>query len=411
MLRKANSRRWALFLLALCLGVVGAARGDVTSEEERKKLIAQLAKRYPPKVEQEFGKRIAQEIDKQFGVVDDPEQLARVQRIVNEIAAVSDRPDVKYDVKILNVEVPNAFAISGGYVRVTKGLLRFCQSEHELAGVLAHELAHNCLYHPLRQRDKDRSVQKGQWLALLAALLFNVRAEDVFSLMTIVQLVRANIMAGYSRPMEMEADAVGLEYLSRTKYDPTGFLTVMERFAELARQYYQPPPQLRAWDTHPPSAERCREIVNLMKAKGLPINRAKVLRGFKAFAEQVEVAEGLRVWQVRLGDYVVYQAGPEPVNGKTPEQRMREACDAINNIALARGLGTFAIGGWSKTFEEKGLYTETNREIQLYGQPVLHIAKTDAQLAGMSLPEFHRAVFENFRATLARLEAEGRNPN
>lgn len=378
-----------------CAALVAASVGAfaATPQEE-----AEWARKYPPDAEQRVGKPIVDEADRTYGVVDDPAETQHVAEMVQEIAAVSDRPDVQYDVKIINSDEPNAFAVPGGYVRVTRGLLDMVQSDDELAGVLAHEIAHNCLYHGLRQMDRDKNLQQKQMILLIAALIFG-RPQDIAPVDLTLAVMRANILFGYSRDYESQADHNGLEYLLRTKYNPTGFLTFMERLAAYESRYPILPADQRTFDTHPPSEERVAEILKILHDKGITINRALVLRGFTATVSSAEVEEGVRVWNVKFSDRVIFQPASLP-DGTSAEQRAGPIADKINEMVAARGIDTAVIGLQKR---------QDQYAITLFGRSVILIEPEDARAAGMSENDYASMVRDAFIQAVweANLNARG----
>lgn len=99
----------------------------------------------------ELGEEAANDISKAVVLVDDPEAVAKIQTMLDEIAAVTSRPDVEYRAHIVDSPLVNAFVVPGGWVYVTKGLLDDVESDDELAGVLCHEIAHNVNQHAIQQ--------------------------------------------------------------------------------------------------------------------------------------------------------------------------------------------------------------------------------------------------------------------
>src|SRR3989442_604727 len=93
-------------------------------------------------IERDLGKSVADEIEKEFGVVDDPLLTAWVDRVGQRLAAASGRTNVKYHFKVLDSEDINAVAAPGGFIYINRGTLRFVHSEDELAAVLGHEVGH-----------------------------------------------------------------------------------------------------------------------------------------------------------------------------------------------------------------------------------------------------------------------------
>src|SRR5205085_882663 len=102
-------------------------------------------------LERELGKSVASEIEKEYGVVDDPIVSGWVDRLGKRLASVSGRTDVKYSFKVLDADDVNAVAAPGGFIFVNRGTLRFVKSEDELASVLGHEVGHVAGKHAIKQ--------------------------------------------------------------------------------------------------------------------------------------------------------------------------------------------------------------------------------------------------------------------
>lgn len=352
---------------------------DPTVIQER---VAECGRKWPIEHEREVGGPVAEEYDRETGTVDWPDQVARVEEIVRRLEAASDRPDVEYNVKILDDPLPNAMAIPGGYIRVTTGLLQMVQSDHELAGVLAHEMAHNCLYHGLRQVEDDSKWEKGQLLAVIGVIAgamtgaLDSSTADLQNLPYMVMLARVGWLAGYSRRYEYEADWSGLRYMTAAGYDPSGFYTFMKRLInwEFQNGWRRLPEEYQGWDSHPPTQERLRMVSDFLEERNLVVNRANVCRGFVASAREREVAEGRRLWEVRFGDLVIFQPSDQPVGGLTPQQRAEAIASQINLLVARRGIGTYSI-------KKRG---GDPPSVVLHNVAVIEIHPEDAKLVGLT---------------------------
>jgi predicted Zn-dependent protease len=149
---------------------------------------------------------------------------ALITRVVEQLVAASERPDLKYKVTILNSPAVNAFALPNGQLYVTRGLLALASDNAELASVLSHEMAHVIARHAAIREDQVRQ-----------ATLISRVATDVFNdpQMSALTLAKSKLaLAGFSRSQELEADGIGVGIASRAGYDPFGavrFLSAMGR--------------------------------------------------------------------------------------------------------------------------------------------------------------------------------------
>ena len=185
----------------------------------------------PPKATEQVpaGTREHQRILASYGgAYQDPRLEALISRTVEKLVAASERPNLRYNVTILNSSAINAFALPNGQLYVTRGLLALANDTSELASVLSHEMAHVIARHAAMREDQLKR----------AALVSRV-ATDVFNdpQMSALALARSKIaLASFSRAQELEADGIGVGIASRAGFDPYGavrFLSAMGRNAEL----------------------------------------------------------------------------------------------------------------------------------------------------------------------------------
>jgi predicted Zn-dependent protease len=162
------------------------------------------------------------------GVYHAPELQALMQQTIQRLVAASEKPDLKYRITILNSPAINAFALPGGSLYVTRGLISLANDTAELSSVISHEMAHVLARHAAIREEQIR------------AAVVNSRAiSDTLSdpQLGALALARSRLsIATFSRGQELEADAVGVGIASRAGYDPYGayrFLTSMGRFAQL----------------------------------------------------------------------------------------------------------------------------------------------------------------------------------
>lgn len=186
------------------------------------------------------------------GAYDDPRLEAMLEPIVDKLVAASERPDLKYNITILNSPAVNAFALPSGQLYVTRGMIALSNDNSEIASVLAHEMAHVIARHAAIRDEQMRQ----------AALVSKV-ASDVLTdpQMGALALAKSKIaLASFSRAQEFEADGIGVGISARAGYDPYGatrFLTSMGRNAELKASQTKIDP--RAFDflsSHPATPER-----------------------------------------------------------------------------------------------------------------------------------------------------------
>jgi len=247
----------------------------------------------------ELGEEASRDIAKAVRFVEDEEELARLQAMLDEIAAATDRPDIEYTPHIVASPLVNAFVVPGGWVYITTGLLDGAESDDEVAGVLAHEIAHNVNQHAIRAM---RAAPKGLGLlqlASIAALILGKSPEAAILAGTAANTITAAVLNGNTVEMEKEADHDGIGYLTRTHYNPTGFLTFMERLAASSGKFIEE--ELGIYRTHPLSRDRVESARDRMDELGVPILRRLVT---DARAPQARMAsrEGRDVTDIVYGE-------------------------------------------------------------------------------------------------------------
>jgi predicted Zn-dependent protease len=326
------------------------------------------------------------------------EQAARVKRIVDIIAPLTERPEVSYTVHLLDTDDANAFAVPGGTIFVTRGLLApsddprssylVVQSDDELAGILAHEIAHNCHYHGLKQADRNDKVLQGGLLASLIAVLLGGGVGGAAQVLGVGLIhVRQGILSHYSIEYETEADRSAVDYLARTDYHPAGLLTFMERIAAESRSRRHI--ELGIYQSHPYPVERVQAIRRAIREHGLEINRRAVTNWQQAEALDA-VVHGETAIVVMLWDRTIYTFRATSAEGETPAVRAEAAVGALNE-ALAKGMAEFDIA------------TESGPEgprVTVMGSRLLTVLPGDVDDPGQSPGEVAQETVRELRAAL-----------
>ena len=214
----------------------------------------------------ELGRKNHAQILKEYTPYADPQVQAMVNRIGQEIAGQSHRPDLAFTFTVLDSPEVNAFALPGGYVYITRGIMVYLNDEEQLAGVLGHEIGHVTARHGVRQ-------QTAQTASGLIGVLAAVATGSEAVAQTTSYLGSA-LVSGYGRGHELEADRLGAEYLARIDYDPESMLDVI---AVLKNQELFSQEQARAngesapaayhglFSTHPDNDQRLQEVISAAK--------------------------------------------------------------------------------------------------------------------------------------------------
>lgn len=187
-----------------------------------------------------------------------------VNRIGQRLARNSHRPHLKYTFTVLDSTEVNAFALPGGYIYITRGLLAYLNSEAELAAVLGHELGHVTARHGVRQYSAATATNLGFTLgSLFVPELRNQAAQDLFS------VLNTALLRGYGREHELEADRLGSEYLARSGYETEAMISVIrvlknQELFEIQRareENREPRVYHGVFSSHPDNDQRLQEVV------------------------------------------------------------------------------------------------------------------------------------------------------
>ncbi|MDO9461425.1 MAG: M48 family metalloprotease [Alphaproteobacteria bacterium] len=215
-------------------------------------------------------------IIKQYGGVYDEAQVSGyVAAVGGRIVANSEIPGVPFHFTVLDSPIVNAFALPGGYVYVTRGLIALANSEAELASVLAHEVGHVAARHTAQRYNRSVGMSLGG--AILGALIGNQIVNNL------VQQGGQLYLLSYSRDQEYEADQLGVRYLVRAGYDPyaeADFLQSMEAHdaleSALNRDKNNSPGEFLS--SHPRTAKRVVEAIDSARQSGVPVRTRPRLR-------------------------------------------------------------------------------------------------------------------------------------
>lgn len=198
--------------------------------------------------EMQLGRQLAAQVEQQSKMIDDPIITEYVNRVGQNIVLHSDAK-VPFTIKVIDSDDVNAFALPGGFFFVNKGLILAADNESELAGVMAHEIAHVAARHAMENQGKGTLFN----YATLAGIIFGgpIVSQVLYNGGGIL-----GALAGlkFSRGAEEEADMLGAEYLYASGYDPTGMATMFEKLA--AKNKKKPGTIQKLFSTHPPSVER-----------------------------------------------------------------------------------------------------------------------------------------------------------
>jgi predicted Zn-dependent protease len=200
----------------------------------------------------------------EYGVVKDSRVQAYVNELGQKLARNSDRPNLKWTFTVLDSPEVNAFALPGGYVYVTRGIMAYMDSEADLAGVMGHEIGHVTARHGAQRATREQTAGLGVLAASVLGAVLGV--GDIAQ--QVSQGVAAGYVARYSREQELQADQLGARYLARSGYNPRNMVDVIQLLknqelfaAEVARSEGRQVSQAPTWlASHPTNDQRLRDI-------------------------------------------------------------------------------------------------------------------------------------------------------
>jgi predicted Zn-dependent protease len=211
-----------------------------------------------------LGKSLAQEVDKTAKFITDPVITEYVNRVAQNLVRNSDAR-VPFTVKVIDSDVVNAFALPGGFFYVNSGLILHADEEAELAGVMAHEIAHVCARHGTKQATKSDIVN----LASIPAMIFIPYTWAGYAIYQGMNFAIPLTFLKFTRSDEREADYLGLQYMYKAGYDPNAFVAFFEKVESDEKK--EPGTIPKVFSTHPPTPDRIeatqKEIATILPAR------------------------------------------------------------------------------------------------------------------------------------------------
>src|SRR5438552_2565792 len=257
-------KRFSTLALAVLATVSLAAAKDKKKDPEEigNRDVGKGVNFYSIEKEIALGKQLAQEVERQAKIVDDPVIAEYVNRVGQNLVRNSDAK-VPFTIKVLDAEEINAFALPGGFFFVNTGVLLNADSEAELAGVMAHEIAHVAARHGTRQ------ATRGQLINYASIPLIFMGGWTGYAIRQGAGLAIPLGFLTFSRGFESEADFLGLQYLYKSGYDPTAFVDFFEKIQSLEKR--KPGTLSKVFSTHPMTDDRIKNsqktIQDILKAK------------------------------------------------------------------------------------------------------------------------------------------------
>ena len=239
-------------LAAISLLPMGAFAGDKKNadpEEIGNRDVGKGVNLYSLEKEIALGKQLAQEVERQAKIIDDPIIAEYVNRVGQNLVRNSDAK-VPFTIKVIDNDEVNAFALPGGYFFVNTGLIMAADNEAELAGVMAHEVAH------VAARHATKSLTRNQLINLASIPLVFIGGPLVLAMEQAAGVAVPMSFLKFSRESELEADLLGLEYEYSAGYDPAAFVQFFEKLGKEQKRKFGL--LSKAFATHPMTADRIK---------------------------------------------------------------------------------------------------------------------------------------------------------
>ncbi len=287
---KKTSLVLSLLLISILLPMAtGCSTNPVTG---RRELIA-----IPRSYEISMGLQAAPQVATQFGgPVADTTLQAYVQMVGKKVASVADRK-MPYDFTLVNSEIPNAFALPGGKIFITAGLMSRMTNEQQLAAVLGHEIVHVAALHGVK--GMQRGIGASVVVELAAAAAGSDKAEAAKAAS---QIAASMVTMKYGRDDEYEADKYGTKYMTKAGYNPWGMVELLTILLNLSAK--EPSVFEAMFQTHPLSSKRIAAIKANIAADAM-------YRGYSPATPDPKTAQFVGMHK-RLMRSATFKSGPQP---------------------------------------------------------------------------------------------------
>lgn len=239
---------------------VGAAKGKLNDDENplmigKRNINSHQINFYSLNKEVNLGRQLAADVDRQGKFIEDPVVTEYVNRVGQNLALHSDAK-IPFTIKVLDSDDVNAFALPGGFLYVNKGAILAADSEAELAGVMAHEIAHVTARHGVEQASKATLANYA-----MIPLIFMTGGLGYIAYQA-AQIGVPLTFLKFSRNVETEADKLGAQYLWAAGYDPNNFLSFFEKLEK--KEKHKPGTLSKLFGTHPPTPDRIVKVHDLL---------------------------------------------------------------------------------------------------------------------------------------------------
>jgi predicted Zn-dependent protease len=298
--------------------------------------------------EAEYAKVLVRQMRAYEVLNEDPLISAYFEDMGYRLASNSDRPNKSFTFVVLDQPVVNAFAAPGGVIALYSGLILTADDENEVAGVLAHEIAHITQQHLYRAMENQQAMTIPIALAMLALVLAGGGSPEAIQTAVLGgQAASMQAQIFFTRQNEYEADRIGISTLSRAGYNPAGMAEFFEKMGRISRAMGEGPPEYLR--THPVSVSRIAEASN--RAQNMPVP---------------EPSDGKNFYLV--------QARLRVMTAKTPDKALEWFNDRKVRPEISQAENDAIFYGSAIAHQEKGEYDEARKLLQSLIDREPHIA-------------------------------------
>ncbi len=335
----------------------------------------------------EVGTASAAEAEKQLPMVRDGVVEAYVDEIGQRLAAKAGGPQFKYQFRVVNASEINAFALPGGFVYINRGILENAKNEGEVAGVIAHEIAHVSLRHGTHQASKAYGAQAG--LSILGGLLGDRVSDTTAGIINAVGGVGLNVLfLKFSRALESQADVRGAQILAASGYTPADMVSFFHSLDKAATS------RKTSWlSNHPAPTDRIARIereAQLLQVSGQPTQRVAELNGIQSRLQRLGAAPTAA--QIASGQPTTGTGSTKPGTGVAPPSsslRSFTSSSRVYRIAYPQNWKAYEQGTTAVVFApDGGIAKAAGRTEIVYGAIVNHYEPFGNTSRGKSLGYF-----------------------
>ncbi len=322
-------RSLAALILAVIMGPSGCATNPVTGKKQISLVSAGK--------ELQMGQEADPAVIAEYGVYDNPEVQRYVDGVGNRLGKVSHLPNLGWHFRVLDSPVVNAFAIPGGYIYITRGILAYMRSEAQLAGVMGHEIGHVTARHSAQQITRQQIAGIG----VIAGAVF-VPAFRPYSM--IAQQGLGLLFLQYSRDNETQADELGIEYAVKANYDPRQIPATYATLKRIGEKVGSSLPSFLS--THPDPGDREVRTTQLSNAaassahRPLDINEAEYRRTIEGLVYGDDPRAGYflanRFYHPQLKFQIIFPQGWQTANQPSQVIALNQGAGAAMQLTLVR---------------------------------------------------------------------------